>query len=133
MKVSAADKGTGKSESITIKNEKGRLSDEEIEPMVAEAEEFAAEDEAIRKKIKAMNSLSNFVYGVKSQLSDQKGFSGQLKDYKKKTFLTAAVRNMADWVEAKGPLALLEDLEEKLAEKQAVVISSYHNIYVLRQ
>ena len=45
MKVSAADKGTGKAESITITNEKGRLSQEEIDRMVKEAEEFAAEDE----------------------------------------------------------------------------------------
>ena len=59
MKIAASDKGTGKSESITIRNDKGRLSDEEIERVVAEAEEFAAEDEAIRK-MGAMNSLSNF-------------------------------------------------------------------------
>ena len=51
LKVGAVEKGTGKSESIQIKNEKGRLSDEEIERMVKEAEEFAAEDELQRKKI----------------------------------------------------------------------------------
>ena len=120
MKVSAADKGTGKSESITIKNEKGRLSDEEIERMVAEAEEFAAEDEAIRKKIEAMNSLSNFVYGVKSQLADQEGLGGQLEEDDKKTLL-AAIKDTTDWVETEGPTASLEDLEEKLAEVQAVI------------
>lgn len=73
MKVATSEKGTGKSESISIKNEKDRLSDEEIECMVAEAKEFPAEDEAIRKKIEAINSLSNFVYGIKSQLVDQEG------------------------------------------------------------
>ena len=75
MKVSAADKGMGKSKSITIKNEKGHLLDEEIEHMVAEAEEFAAEDEAIR------NSLSNFNYGVKSQLADQEGLMTSFRGF----------------------------------------------------
>lgn len=120
MRVSAADKGTGKSESITIKNEKGRLSDEEIERMVAEAEEFAAEDEAIRKKIEAMNSLSNFVYGVKGQLADQEGLGGQLDDDDKQTIL-AAIKDTTDWVENEGPSASLEDLEEKLGEVQAII------------
>ena len=56
MKVSAADRGTGKSESITITNKKGRLTQEEIDRMVAEAETFAAEDEAQKKRIEALNS-----------------------------------------------------------------------------
>lgn len=46
MKVSAADKGTGRSESVTITNDKGRLTPEDIERMVKEAEQFAEEDEA---------------------------------------------------------------------------------------
>jgi heat shock protein 5 len=125
MKVTAADKGTGKLESITIKNEKGRLSDEEIERMVAEAEEFTAEDEAIHKKIEAMkieamNSLSNFAYGVKGQLTDQEGLGGQLKDDDEKTLLTA-VKDTTDWVETEGPTASLEDIEEKLVGVQAII------------
>jgi heat shock protein 5 len=52
---------SGKSESITITNEKGRLSQEEIDRMVREAEEFASEDEAQRKRIEALNGLQNFV------------------------------------------------------------------------
>ncbi|KAL5478747.1 KAR2 [Sanghuangporus weigelae] len=120
MKVSAADKGTGKFESITIKNEKGRLSDEEIERMVAEAEEFAAEDEAQRKRIEAMNGLSNFVYGIKSQLADQEGLGGKLEDEDKKTLLDV-VKETTEWVELEGASASLEELEEKMSEVQAVV------------
>jgi heat shock protein 5 len=59
LKVSAADKGTGKSKSITITNDERRLSPEDIERMVAEAEEFADEDAAIKKKIEAMNGLQS--------------------------------------------------------------------------
>ncbi|PIL25879.1 transporter [Ganoderma sinense ZZ0214-1] len=123
MKISAADKGTfdsGKSESITIKNEKGRLSPEEIERMVKEAEEFAAEDEAQRKRIEALNHLSSFVYGLKTQLADQEGLGGKLEEDDKKTILEA-VKQTTDWVDEHGQSATAEELEEKLSEVQAVV------------
>ncbi len=80
---------SGKSESITITNEKGRLSQEEIDRMVAEAEKFASEDEAQRKRIEALNSLSAFVYGLKSQIGDQEGLGGKISDEDKKTILDA--------------------------------------------
>ena len=114
MKVGAADKGTGKSESITITNEKGRLSQEEIDRMVAEAEKFASEDEAQRKRIEALNALSSFVYGLKNQLGDQEGLGGKISDDDKKTIL-ATVKDTTDWIEENGSSASTEDLEEKLA------------------
>ncbi|KAJ7468606.1 heat shock protein 70 family [Mycena latifolia] len=129
MKVAAADKGnvmltcllhSGKSESITITNEKGRLSQEEIDRMVAEAEQFASEDEAQRKRIEALNSLSSFVYGLKSQLGDQEGLGGKVSDEDKKTILNA-VKETTDWIDENGPTAGVEDLEEKLAEIQTIV------------
>ncbi|KAF8761241.1 heat shock protein 70 [Rhizoctonia solani] len=120
LKVGAADKGTGKSESITITNEKGRLSQEEIDRMVREAEEFASEDEAQRKRIEALNGLQNFVWGLKSQLGDQEGLGGKISDEDKKTIL-ATVKETTDWIEENGQTATSEDLEEKLQEVQAVV------------
>ena len=111
---------SGKSESITIKNEKGRLSEEEIERMVREAEEFAAEDEAQRKRIEAMNALSNFVYGVKNQLADEEGLGGKLDDDDKKTILKV-VKDTTDWVDVEGATATLEELEEKLQEAQNII------------
>ncbi|KXN92711.1 hypothetical protein AN958_06989 [Leucoagaricus sp. SymC.cos] len=120
MKVSAADKGTGKSEAITIKNEKGRLSQEEIDRMVAEAEKFAAEDEAQRKRIEALNSLSSFVYGLKNQVNDSEGLGGKLDDDDKKTILDA-VKDATEWIDENGSSASVEDLEEKLAEVQGIV------------
>ncbi|TBU30947.1 heat shock protein 70 [Dichomitus squalens] len=120
MKISAVDKGTGKSESITITNEKGRLSPEEIERMVKEAEEFAAEDEAQRKRIEALNHLSSFVYGLKTQLADQDGLGGKLEDEDKKAILDA-VKETTDWIDENGQSATAEELEEKLGEVQAVV------------
>ncbi|KAI0341255.1 heat shock protein 70 [Trametopsis cervina] len=120
LNVKAADKGTGKTESITITNEKGRLSPEEIERMVKEAEEFAAEDEANRKRIESLNSLSTFVYGLKTQLGDQEGLGGKIDDDDKKTILDA-IKETTDWIEEFGQSATAEDLEEKLSEVQSIV------------
>ncbi|CCM02108.1 uncharacterized protein FIBRA_04185 [Fibroporia radiculosa] len=120
MKISAADKGTGKSESVTITNEKGRLSPEEIERMVKEAEDFAAEDDAQRKRIEGLNALSSFVYGLKSQLGDQEGLGGKLSDEDKRTILDS-VKETTEWIDDYGQSATAEELEEKLAEVQGVV------------
>ena len=120
LNVKAADKGTGKSESITITNEKGRLSQEEIDRMVREAEEFAAEDEAHRKRIEALNSLSSFVYGLKSQLGDQEGLGGKISDDDKKKILDI-VKETTDWIDDNGSTATADELEEKLTEVQGVV------------
>ncbi|KAF9784700.1 heat shock protein 70 family [Thelephora terrestris] len=119
MKVSAADKGTGKSESITITNEKGRLTQEEIDRMVAEAEQFASEDEAQKKRIEALNSLSSYVYSLKSQLGDSDGLGGKLDSDDKKTLLDAT-KETAEWIESEGQSASADDLEEKLQEIQSI-------------
>ncbi|KIK50753.1 hypothetical protein GYMLUDRAFT_51014 [Collybiopsis luxurians FD-317 M1] len=120
MKVGASDKGTGKSESITITNEKGRLSQEEIDRMVAEAEKFAAEDEAQRKRIESLNQLSSFVYGLRTQVNDEEGMGGKISADDKKTIL-AAVKEATEWMDENGASATAEDLEEKLAEIQGIV------------
>jgi len=72
MNVSAADKGTGKTNKITITNEKGRLSKEEIERMVSEAEKFKGEDEIVKKRIEAKNSFENYCFQMKNTLNDEK-------------------------------------------------------------
>jgi len=72
LNVSAADKGTGKSNKITITNDKGRLSKEEIEKMVSDAEKFKAEDEAMKSKIEAKNGLENYCFQMKNTLNEEK-------------------------------------------------------------
>jgi heat shock protein 5 len=109
---------SGKSESITI--EKGRLSKDDIDRMIREAEEFASEDEAARKRIEALNSLSTFVYGLKTQIGDQEGLGGKLEDEDRKTLL-AITKETTEWIDSEGQTASAETLEEKLAEVQAVV------------
>jgi heat shock protein 1/8 len=70
LNVSAADKTTGKSSKITITNDKGRLSKEEIERMLAEAEKYKAEDEAAAARVQAKNGLESFAFSLKQTLSD---------------------------------------------------------------
>jgi endoplasmic reticulum chaperone BiP len=88
--------------------------------MVAEAEQFASEDEAQRKRIEALNSLSTFVYGLRSQATDPDGLGGKIDSDDKKTLLDA-VKDAQDWIDENGADASAEDLEEKLAEVQMIV------------
>merc|ERR1712113_693317 len=71
LNVSALEKGTGKAEKITITNDKGRLSKEEIEKMVADAERFKGEDDKQKEKIAAKNGLESFIFNLKSSLDNQ--------------------------------------------------------------
>jgi len=70
LQVSAEDKGSGKSETITITAEKGRLSEEDIERMVQEAEEFAEEDKRAKERINGRNALESYCYQLKNTLDD---------------------------------------------------------------
>merc|ERR1712174_54040 len=72
LNVSACDKATGKAEKITITNDKGRLSKEEIEKMVQDAEKYKDEDEKLRKKVDAKNGLENYCFQIKNTLNDEK-------------------------------------------------------------
>merc|ERR1711963_771410 len=75
LNVSAIEKSTGKENKITITNDKGRLSQDEIERMVSEAERFKAEDDANKNRIEAKNGLENYCYSLKSTMSSE-----QVKD-----------------------------------------------------
>lgn len=72
LNISAVEKSTGKKNTITITNDKGRLSKEDIERMVKEAEQYKDEDKKITDKINAKNNLENYIYGIRSTLNDDK-------------------------------------------------------------
>jgi heat shock protein 5 len=91
LKVSASDKGTGKAESITITNDKGRLSQEEIDRMVEEAEKFAEEDKAVRERVEAKNGLENYFYSLKNQVNDKEGMGSKISD-EDKTAVSCFIR-----------------------------------------
>merc|ERR1711884_772504 len=69
LNVSAIEKSTGKENKITITNDKGRLSQDEIERMVQEAEKYKAEDDANKNRIEAKNGLENYCYSLKNSIS----------------------------------------------------------------
>jgi L1 cell adhesion molecule like protein len=71
LNVSACEKSTGKSEKITIQNESNKLSKEQIEKMISDAEKFKAEDEEAQKKVEAKNNLENYVYNIKSSVLNE--------------------------------------------------------------
>jgi len=112
LRVSAADKGTGKSESITITNDKGRLTADEIERMVAEAEKYAEEDKATRERIEARNGLENYSFSLKNQINDEDGLGGKIDEDDKETLLEA-VKEAQDWLEENAQTATTEDFEEQ--------------------
>ncbi|GMF73312.1 unnamed protein product [Aspergillus oryzae] len=128
LKVSASDKGTGKAESITITNDKGRLSQEEIDRMVAEAEEFAEEDKAIKSKIEARNSLENYAFSLKNQVNDENGLGGQIDEDDKQTILDA-VKEVTDWLEDNAAEATTEDFEEQKEQLSNVAYPITSKLY----
>ncbi|GMM37169.1 Hsp70 family ATPase [Saccharomycopsis crataegensis] len=111
LKVNAVDKGTGKAESITINNDKGRLSKEQIEKMVEEAEKYASEDKELREKIEAKNALENYAISLKNQITD--GALAEKLDEDDKETLEDAVKDTLEWLEDNSDDATKEELEEK--------------------
>jgi L1 cell adhesion molecule like protein len=97
LNVSAADKGTGKTQKITITNDKGRLSKEEIERMVNDAEKFKAEDELVKKKIEAKNALENYCFQMRNTLNEEKLKTVFTEDEKKT--VEEASKEGVQWLE----------------------------------
>lgn len=100
MNVDAVDKASGKSNKITITNNKGRLSKDDIERLVKEAEQFKGEDEQIKKKVEAKNGLENYLYSVKNTLRDEK-FKDKFKE-DERSAVEKKVEEITKWFETNG-------------------------------
>jgi heat shock protein 5 len=105
---------SGKSEQITITNDKSRLTQEQIEKMIKEGEKFAEEDALHKKRTETLNSVSSFVYGLKTQLADKDGMGGKLSSGDKAQ-LQEIIKEGSEWIDEHSAEASLEELEEKLA------------------
>eukprot|EP00977_Amphora_coffeiformis_P011158 scaffold2667_cov237-Amphora_coffeaeformis.AAC.7 len=116
LSIAASDKGTGKTESLTITSEKGRLSEEEIERMVKEAEEFADQDNAEKAKVQARNELEAYLYNLKSTIND--ALSEKLDPADKENLLKT-VDDALVWLED-NPAATAEEYNSKQKEVEAV-------------
>jgi heat shock protein 5 len=127
LQVSAEDKGTGKSEKITITAEKGRLSEEEIERMVREAEEFAEEDTAMKARIDSRNALEGYCYNLKNQLEDEDKLADKL-DEDDKDAIDTVVQETLDWLD-ENQEADAEEYEEKRKEVESVANPIIQKVY----
>merc|ERR1712134_153786 len=105
LNVSAQDKASGKTNQITITNEKGRLSQAEIDRMVQEAEKYRAEDEQNKQKVEAKNGLENYCFTMRNTLNEEK-----LKEK-----IEEAVQEALDWLD-KNQLAEKDEFEAKQKE-----------------
>mmetsp|Transcript_38321 Transcript_38321/g.92424 ORF Transcript_38321/g.92424 Transcript_38321/m.92424 type:complete len:658 (+) Transcript_38321:114-2087(+) len=110
LNVSALEKSTGKENKITITNDKGRLSQDEIERMVEEAEKYKAEDDANKNRVEAKNGLENYCYSLKSSIEGEE-VKDKIPEDDKKALLDA-INEATSWLDA-NQTAEKEEYEEK--------------------
>lgn len=111
LQVSAQDKGTGKAEKITITSDTGRLSTDEIDRMLKEAEVFAEEDKILKDNIDCRNGLESYLYNLKNTLDDD-GLEGNISNVDKKD-LQDITDEALDWLEDNADVAKDECLQKK--------------------
>eukprot|EP00397_Hematodinium_sp_SG-2012_P025695 GEMP01026864.1.p1 GENE.GEMP01026864.1~~GEMP01026864.1.p1 ORF type:complete len:648 (-),score=168.04 GEMP01026864.1:336-2279(-) len=126
LNISASDKSTGKTNQITITNEKGRLSQSEIDRMVQEAEKFKEEDEQNKHKIEAKNGLENYCYTMKNTLLEEKLKEKFGEGDKEK--IEKAVSETLDWLE-KNQMAETDEFEAKQKDLEAIVNPIMMKVY----
>ncbi|CAD7933476.1 unnamed protein product [Amoebophrya sp. A25] len=126
LNVSAQDKASGKSNQITITNEKGRLSQADIDRMVAEAEKYKSEDESNKVRIEAKNGLENYCFNMRNSLDEpnlKDKFEGDDKDK-----IEAAVKEALDWLD-KNQMAEKDEFEAKQKEVEGVANPIMMKVY----
>merc|ERR1719273_2590422 len=107
LQVAAKDKGTNKENSITITNDQNRLTPEEIQKMVDDAEKFAEEDKLLKEKTEAKNGLESYAYSLKRQIEDKEQLGAKISEEDKEKISTI-VEEKLDW---------LKDHDEATAEE----------------
>merc|ERR1719253_1969164 len=117
LNVFAVEKSTGKEQKITITNDKGRLSADEVERMVQEAEKYKAEDDNNRLRVEAKNQVENYAYSMKNSISDEK-LAGKIDELDKKTMLDK-IEEVTTWLD-NNPASEKEEYEEKQKELEGV-------------
>ncbi|CAK5090301.1 unnamed protein product [Meloidogyne enterolobii] len=119
LHVTAEDKGTGNKNKITITNDHNRLSPEDIERMVNDAEKFAEEDKRVKETVTLRNELESHAYQLKNQIDDKEKLGGKLSDDDKKTIETS-VDQVISWLDSNRE-ATVEELEARKKEFESKV------------
>jgi len=127
LNVAAQDKSSGKTQKITITADKGRLSDEEIERMIKEAEEYAEEDKRTKDTIEARDQLETYAYSIRSQVTDKDKLASKIDEDDKETIETA-VKEVISWLEETKE-AELEEYKEKKTSLEEICNPIITKIY----
>ena len=127
LQVSAEDKATGNKEKITITNDQNRLTPEDIERMIKDAETFADEDSKMKDKVEARNDLESYAYSLKNQLADKEKLGGKIAD-DDKTTLEAAIETAIKWLDANAEAEPHEykDTKKELEDVATPIISKLY-------
>eukprot|EP01096_Ripella_sp_DP13-Kostka_P006967 TRINITY_DN251_c0_g1_i1.p1 TRINITY_DN251_c0_g1~~TRINITY_DN251_c0_g1_i1.p1 ORF type:complete len:658 (+),score=407.54 TRINITY_DN251_c0_g1_i1:286-2259(+) len=130
LNVQATDKGTGKKEQITITSDKDRLSPEDIERMVREAEEASEEDKRIRETVESRNSLENYAYQIRNAISDEEKVATVISEDEKNT-IESALNSTLEWLEENAQ-ADKEEFDEQRKSLEKVVQPIFSKLYQQR-
>lgn len=126
LNVQACEKSSGKSEKITIKNESNKLTKEQIEKMISDAEKFKEDDEKAQKKVQAKNNLENYIYNVRSTVVNEDKMKTSLGDDHETVSKT--VEDTIKWLDD-NKNASTEEFEAKQKEVEAVLMPLIQKAY----
>ncbi|EDW27576.1 GL20354 [Drosophila persimilis] len=119
LQVSAEDKGTGNKEKIVITNDQNRLTPEDIDRMIHDAEKFADEDKKLKERVETRNELESYAYSLKNQIGDKEKLGAKLSD-DEKTKLESAIDESIKWLE-QNPDADPEEYKKQKKDLEAIV------------
>lgn len=131
LRVSATEESTGKSNNIAIKNEKGRMSAEEIEKKIKEAETYAEHDKKVRECIEARNSFESYIYSVKNSIDDEKSAENVKQKLGEEKFkqLRDCITKHQQWLDEHGSTATKEDFDNRTKEAQDEIMPLMKELY----
>ncbi|GIX78434.1 endoplasmic reticulum chaperone BiP [Caerostris darwini] len=127
LKVTAEDKGTGIKEKITITNDHNRLTPEDIERMIRDAEQFAEDDKKIKERVEARNELESYAYSLKNQINDKEKLGGKLSSSDKEK-MEEAVEEKIKWLD-ENQEAEAEDFTRQKKELENIVQPIISKLY----
>ncbi len=127
LNVTAVDKGTNKSNNIVIKNDRNRLSKEDIEKLVKDAEKYKEEDEKVAKRVEAKNSFEQYLYSVKNSLNEDNVKSKLSKDDIEN--IESLCKEGTEWIDNNGSTMSKEEIDEKRSEYEKKLMPLMSKIY----
>lgn len=119
LTVTAEDKGSGNTEAITITNDQNRLTPDDIDRMIQDAEKFAEDDKLVKEKVESKNELESYTYSLKNQVNDNEKLGSKLSE-DEKTKILSAVDEAIEWLDSNQDASTEEYKEKKAAVEEVV-------------